>query len=321
MQCRNALLIGALTCASLCADNIAALQKPRTQPAGSPASDSAQAPSEEFARQLLAAAQANAKSASPVVRTKVWLELAKQCAADGDRSKERVLLGNAFAASLEIPPVQNNYHWVLQAETLRILINDFGPEPVEELLPQMDENIHGMAFDMLVARYVDDGNWDKAIDAVRRAPTTGWFPFVQTERLMAKLPPQRVADRALIFGMAYRICDGKHIAVSSLTTMIEKFWRDLSENQVVDTIPRIFKEALRAQAFPVLRKVNAYDDLKPKLLSILKALDPAKAEQWEGGEDTARAEARKACPMYTFQAQKIRNLQRPRLQHRRPKGM
>ena len=262
--------------------------------------DLAQNPTENFARKILADAGAQAPSASPAVRAKVWMELAKQCASDGDRSNERRLLGEAFQATLEIPPVHNNYYWVLQAETLRILIKDFGPDPIEELLPRMDENMRGMSFEMLLARYIDDSNWDKAIETVRRSPKSGWFPFMQVERLMAKLPSQRVADRGLVFGVAYRICDGKHVAVSSLATMIEKFWRDLPAEQVVDAIPRIFKEAMRAQMFPIKWANNAYDNLKTKLLPILKELDPAKAEQWERGEEAARAEARKAGPMMTI---------------------
>lgn len=275
------------------------------QPHGVPRStaaneDVAQNPSEDFARQMLAEARAQTRSASPAVRAKVWMELAKQCANDGDRSQERSLLGKAFQATLEIPPAHNNYYWVLQAETLRILMKDFGPDPIEELLPRMDENMRGMSFEMLLARYIDDGNWEKAIDTVRRSPKSGWFPFMQADRLMEKLPPQRVGDRALVFGVAYRICDGKHVAVSSLATMIEKFWRDLPAEEVVDAIPRILKEAMRAQMYPVMRPNQAYDNYKAKLLPILKQLDPPKAEQWERGEDAARVEARKAGPMITI---------------------
>ena len=88
--------------------------------------------------------------------------------------------------------------------------------------------------------------------------------------------------------------------------MIEKYWRDLPPEPMVDAIPRILKEALRAQAFPMLRIVKAdaqtgpYDNSKAKLLPILKQLDPAKAEQWVRGEDTARAQARKAGPFTTI---------------------
>jgi hypothetical protein len=262
--------------------------------------DAAQNPSADFARQMLADAGTQASSATPAVRAKVWMELAKQCANDGDRGRERSLLGDAFQATLEIPPAHNNYYWVLQAETLRMLLKDFGPDAVEGLLPRMDENMRGLSFDMLLGRYVDDGNWDKSIDTVRRSPKSGWFPFVQADRLMGKLPAQRVGDRAVVFSIAYRICDGKHVAVSSLATMIEKFWRDLPPEEVGDAIPRILKEAMRAQLHPIMRPNHAYDDYKAKLLPILKQLDSAKTEQWERGEEAAMAEARKAGPMMTI---------------------
>ena len=293
-ELRVATLVCSIAMQCLAADAIgvgAQANTPKTNAAGG------EIPSENFSRQLLADVQSQARSASAVVRAKVWLELAKQCARDGDKNKEKSFLADAFDAAQQIPPVHNNYHWVLQDETLRILLNDFGPANIEERLPRMDQNMRGMAIDMLLNRYVDDANWDKAIETVRRSPRDYWFPFMSAEKLMAKLPSQRAADRALIFGIAYRICDGKHVAVSSLTTMIEKYWRDLPREQVMDAIPRILKEALRTEAFPILRKSNAYDNAKPQLLAILKELDPAKAEQWERGEEAARQEARKAGPL------------------------
>lgn len=301
MPCCTTILAAALSVAIFWLGSSRALDNKETQwTAEAKGDDAALTPSQDFVRQMLADARTQAPSASPVVRAKVWMELAKQCANDGDRGQERKLLGDAFQATLEIPPVHNNYHWELQAETLRILIRDFGPDAIEELLPRMDESMRGMSFEMLLARYIDDENWGKAIDTVRRSPKTGWFPFMQAERLMAKLPPQRVADRAVVVGVPYRICDGKHVAVSSLASMIEKFWRDLPPEQVVDAIPRILKEAMRAQLHPIMRPSRAYDEAKAKLLPILKQLDSAKGEQWERGEETARAEAQKAGFMTTI---------------------
>ena len=301
LLCRYVLLIGTVACTNLWPGRLAYFENIAGQSSIIAKPQDDQSPSEDFARQILADAQAQAKTASPVVRAKIWLEFAKQCANDGDHTKERTFLNDAFEATLQIPPLHNNTYWVLQAEILRLLVKDFGPDPLEKLLPRMDENLQGLGVDMLLAQYVDNGDWDKAIETVRHSPKSGWFPFMQAERLMAKLPPQRVADRALIFGLAYQVCDGKHVAVSQLTSMIEKFWRDLPRVQVRDAIPRILKEALRTQTFPVLRKNNAYsnvyDDRKSTLLPILKQLDPARAEQWERGEEAARDEARKAGPM------------------------
>jgi hypothetical protein len=255
---------------------------------------------EVVARQMLAAAQEEAKSASAVVRAKVWMEVAKQFSADGKRPEERSLLRDAYMATLEIPPVHNNFYWVMQAEILRTMMKDLGPEPVEELLPRMDANMRGIAYDLLVTRYIDDGNWDRAVETVKRAPKNGWFPFTPALRLMGKLPPQRVADRRAIFDMAYQICDGKRVTVSSLSMMIEQFWRDLPREQVVEAIPRILKEAMRTDLFPVMRPVKVYDNSKSKLLPILKELDAAKAEEWERVEKAAWEEARRAGVLTTM---------------------
>jgi len=251
-------------------------------------------PDEAQARQMLAAARDEAKSASAVVRAKVWLELAKQLSEDGKKPEERALLRDAFAATLDIPPQHYNYYSVVQAEILRTMMKDLGPEPVEELLPQMEANMRGIAFDMLVNRYIDDQNWDRAVETMKRAPKNAWFPFAPALRLMGKLPPQRVADRVAIFELEYFVCDGKRTDVSGLSMTIEQFWRELPREQVVEAIPRILKEAMRAQLFPVMRPNKAYEDSKSKLLPILKELDPAQAEEWERGEKQAWEEARKA---------------------------
>ena len=298
---RYVFLIGTMACTNFGVGSVVLFENTGVQSATTTKHrDLALPASQSFAQQMLADAQVQAKSASPAVRGKVWLELAKQRASDGDRSKERTFLGDALQATLEIPPVHNNTYWVLQAEILRVLLKDFGPDPLQELLSRMDESTRGLTFDMLLARYIDDGSWEKAVDTARRSPKSGWFPFIQAERLMAKLPPQRVADRALIFGIAYQICDGKHVAVSQLAIMIEKFWHDLPREQVVNAIPHILREALRAQTFSILRPNNEYDERKSTLLPILKQLDAVKAEQWERGEERAREEARKAGPMMTI---------------------
>ena len=249
---------------------------------------------EVMARQMLAAAQEEAKSASAVVRAKVWMEAAKQFGHDGGKAEERALLGDAYSATLEIPPVHNNFHWVVQAEILRTLMNDFGPGPVEELLPRMDANMRGTAYDLLVSRYIDDGNWDRAVETLKSAPKSRWFPFAPAQRLMGKLPPQRVADRVAIFELEYFVCDGKRAAVSGLSTTIEQFWRELPRDQVVDAIPKILKESMRIELFPAMRPVKAYTNSESTLFPILKQLDPAKAKEWERGEKQAWEDARKA---------------------------
>lgn len=249
---------------------------------------------EAQARQMLAAARDEAKSASAVVRAKVWLELAKQLSADGKKTEEGSLLGDAFLATLEIPPQHYNYYWVVQAEILRTIMKDLGPQQIETLLPQLDANMRGIAIDLLVNRHIDDQNWDRALETVKRAPKNHWFPFAPALRLMGKLPPQRVADRVAIFELEYFVCDGKRAAVSGLSVTIEQFWRDLPRDQVVEAIPKILKEAMRTELFPAMRPNKAYDDSKSKLLPILKELDAAKAEEWERGEKQAWDDARKA---------------------------
>jgi hypothetical protein len=79
--------------------------------------------------------------------------------------------------------------------------------------------------------------------------------------------------------------------------MIELFWRELPREQVVELIPIMLEDAMRADLMPMkLRPQKSYETAKAKLLPILKELDPAKAEQWEKNEAQTLAEVRKEGP-------------------------
>lgn len=253
-------------------------------------------PLDDQAWQMLVEALKEAKTASPPVHAQVNLEFAKQLDQDNKRSDELVVLREAYLATLQGQSAPYNTIGWIQSDILRTMIKNLGPQPVEALLPQMDEATRGLGFDLLVTRYTADQNWDRALDAVKRAPADQWFPFGPAVALMKALPAQNVAARREIFAVAYAIYRKRRTSAGALEPMIEQFWRELPRDQVIELIPILLKEAIRGDIYFIKRPSNFYEKWKPKLLPILRELDPAKADQWEREEKQTFEEVRKAGP-------------------------
>src|SRR5271169_858620 len=256
-------------------------------------------PLDDQAWQMLVEALEEAKTASPPVRAKVGLEFAKQLDQDNKKNDEAVVLKDAFLATREGPPARYSTISWIQSDILRTMMKNLGPGPVEALLPRMDEAMRGLAFDLLVTRYTDDKNWDRALDAVKQAPADNWFPFGPAAALMKALPAANVAARREIFVVTYSIYERGGNSAASLEEMIDGFWRELPREQVVELIPEIFRNAIRTDAFPLKRPTHAYERSKSKLFPILRELDPAKADQWEREELKTIEEVRKAGASWT----------------------
>jgi len=279
----NGLLLGWLTVVAA-----AALPAQKNPPISVPLDDRAW--------QMLVEALEESKTASPAVRAQVGLEFSKQLDQDNKKSDELKVLREAYLATLPAQSAPyNTINWI-QSDILRTMMKNLGPEPVEELLPRMDEAQRGLAFDLLVTRYTADKNWDRAMDALRRAPADMWFPFFPAVTLMKALPPQNVAMRQEIFAIAYAIYKKGRTGVGSLEQMIELDWRELPREQVVELIPLLLRAAIRAEIYFIKRPPHAYEGLKAKLLPILRELDPAKADEWERDEKQTFEEVRKAGP-------------------------
>jgi len=256
-------------------------------------------PLDDQAWQMLVKALEEAKTSSPPVRAQVELEFAKQLDQDNKKSEEASLLRDAYLVTLQGDTNSYNTIGWIQSDILRSMIKNLGPELLEDLLPQMDEAMRGLTFDMLVTRYTGDQHWDRALDALRRAPHDNWFPFGPALALMKALPAQNVSARREIFAIAYSIYRKGNTSAGALELMIEQFWRELPREQVIELIPIILKDAIRGQIYFIKRPLHHYDDLKARLLPILRELDPASADRWEREEQQTFDEVRKAGPAWT----------------------
>ncbi len=251
---------------------------------------------DDRAWQMLVDAFEEAKTASPAVRAQVGLEFAKQLDQDAKKSDEVKVLREAYLATLAGEPRSFNTIGWIQSDILRTIMKNMGPPPLEELLPKMDEAQRGLAFDLLVSRYTADRDWNRAMDAVRRAPADIWFPFGPATSLMKALPAENVAARREIFKITYAIYKKGGTSAAALEPMIAGFWREMPREQVVEAIPVILREAVRGEIYFIKRPTHFYDKAKAELLPILGELDPAKADEWERNEQKTFEEIRQAGP-------------------------
>jgi hypothetical protein len=239
---------------------------------------------EHLGRRILAEALDEAKAAKPDVRAKIWLEAAKQLDQDKRQSEERAMLLDAYAATVEAKePEDSGIGW-LQSEILQTMMQKLGPEPIETLLPKLEQYPRALAFDLLVTRFTNDKNWDQAMQTLQAAPKDQWFPFAPATQLFAKLPQERSAERRTIFLTVFAICKAQGRGFAHLDGMIEQSWRELPREEVADAIPRILREAIFGDSHPIKWRTNFYQQEKPKLLPIWKELEPAKEAEWEANE-------------------------------------
>ena len=243
----------------------------------------------QWGRKILATALDEANTMSPAVKAQVWLEVAGQLEDDHKTAEERALLKDACMATLEGSPMSYNALWWIQSDILRTMMKNLGPRAVEEMVPGLDGQMRGLAYDLLVTQYTSDRDWASAMQTLRNAPKDQWFPFFPTTQLMNKLPAEHVRDRQEIWAVIYSICQGKRWR----SEPIEKFWKELPREQVLETIPWLLRNAMVGDTHPIMRPVYAYQREKPKLFPIWKELDPAAAEQWEQNEAAHWEEAKK----------------------------
>jgi hypothetical protein len=169
------------------------------------------------------------------------------------------------------------------------MMTNLGPQAEEEILPRLDGQMRGLAYDLLVTRYTSDGNWASAMQSLRNAPRDEWFPFFPATELMRKLPKERASERLEIWAIVYSICEGK----GWRRQPIEQFWKELPRAQVLESIPWLLRSAMFADTHPTMRPVYAYRAQKLKLFPIWKELDSTAADDWERNEAAHWEEARR----------------------------
>jgi hypothetical protein len=242
-------------------------------------------PEQALAREILSTVESEAASTSPDVRAYVWMRYATGLT---DQDQQRKLLQGAFLATLEITVEHDDTRGPLQNEILRAMVEHIPPAAMEEMIPRAEGYSRFMMRELLVRRFAEDRNFDRALTLLQGAPDQRMYPYQAALFLMDKLPPARAASRRTILAQAVEIASRSEY-YSEVEPMLVKYWRDLPRDQVLTVIARIFERARLQDACPILRPTNAYSYYVDQFLPVLQDLDPAQAEQLSHAREQARA--------------------------------
>lgn len=162
-----------------------------------------------------------------------------------DAQKARGLLREAFTASLEIHD-DDDTKSRLQQEIFRTLL-PLSQDDVEELLPQAEISVRTPITEVIVGRYAEKKQFDKAIDLVNQLTSVDEFPYGCGRRLMDVMPPEMIAEKQALFTQAvssYQNHEHKAITIGdSFTNLVVRVGSAMPPKLALQAIDNILSQA------------------------------------------------------------------------------
>ena len=204
-------------------------------------------PDQILANQTLESAESQARGLEAPMRSYSLLQIAEAFAAS-DPAKARGLLQDSFSASLAIqddPFAKENLQLDIFRALLPISLSD-----VEERLVQAEPRPRRQSSDIIIARYIEKKQFDKAFDLVQLVTSLDEFPYLAAGRLLDALPAEMNAEKQTLFGSAvasYRAHEHKGafgtVGESSLTGLVVRFGDSMPPKLALEAIDEILSQA------------------------------------------------------------------------------
>jgi len=198
---------------------------------------------QKLALQLLEASEATSRGFEPPMRSFLLMNVAQALTAL-DQVRARSLLRDAFTASLEIHD-DDDTKGRLQQEVLRSLL-PLSQAEVEELLPQAEMSVRKPITDIIVGRYAEKKQFDKAFDLVNQISALDEFPYGSAAKLIEAMPPEMMAEKQGLFSQALssfktheRKANKITIGGNSFTDLVVKFGLAMPPKMVLAAIDEI----------------------------------------------------------------------------------
>jgi tetratricopeptide (TPR) repeat protein len=162
-----------------------------------------------------------------------------------DAARARSLLGDAFRASLEIQ--DDDYTKArVQEEIFRTLL-PLSQENVEELLPQAEMKVRKPITDIIVGRYAEKKQFDKALELVNQIAAVDEFPYGSAVRLMDAMPHEMAAEKQTLFTQAvasYRDHEHRDIKIGpdTFTGMVVRVAPSMPPKLVLQGVDEILSQ-------------------------------------------------------------------------------
>jgi hypothetical protein len=192
----------------------------------------------------------------------------------------------------DMPQVCDLKGW-LQRKILTEIVHRT-PDKVEDLLPAAEPGVREDILTVLIDQYAQQGDLDRARKLLNQFADDYRYPYGAASRVMELLPVEKAADRLAIFIQASRNFH-QHSGTSKpqfedFTTMVVRFWQQVSPPLVMDAIDAILEQAQNADGFGsdvnisvsakagVVQFANSYQYRLFEVLPIIQQLDPSRAE-------------------------------------------
>jgi hypothetical protein len=209
-----------------------------------------------------------------------------------DPAKARSLLRDSFTASLSIQDDDDTKN-TMQEEIFRTLL-PLSQSDVEELLPQAEMKVRTPVSEIIVSRYGEKKQFDKALELINQLSSQDEFPYGSGVKLMEAMPPEMAAEKQTLFTQAissYKNHEhsGLTMGEESLTYMVTRFGLSMPPKLVIQAIEEILSQARanteQSNALTVAGSggsasfTSAYQFQLFALLPLLQQLDESRAKQ------------------------------------------
>src|SRR5262249_23373062 len=246
---------------------------------------------QKLAVQLLETSEAASRGFEAPMRSYSLLQVASSFVTL-DQPKARGLFRDAFTASRGIqddPGIKTQ----LQQEILRALLT-LSQEDVEELLPQAEMSVRKTVSEIIVGRYAEHKQFDKAMELINQLNSLGEFPYGGAARIMDAMPPEMIADKQALFSQAlnsYKNHEhpGVTVGENTFTNLVVRFGSSMPPKLTLMAVDEILGQTKTSAdrnddisiAGPggVASFANAYQFQLFALLPILRKLDEGRAKQ------------------------------------------
>jgi hypothetical protein len=201
---------------------------------------------QKLALQLLEMSEAASRGFEAPMRTYGLLQAASSLTGL-DAARARSLLRDAFTASLEIHD-DDDTKSRMQQEIFRTLL-PLSQEDVEELLPQADMRVRKPTTDIIVGRYAEKKQFDKALELINQISALDEFPYGSAAKLMEAMPAEMMADKQDLFSQALSSFKSHErqpnlisLGDNSLTGLVVKFGATMPPKMVLAAIDEILSQ-------------------------------------------------------------------------------
>ncbi|HKF22890.1 MAG TPA: hypothetical protein VKE93_15065 [Candidatus Angelobacter sp.] len=206
---------------------------------------------QKLALQLLETSEAASRGFEAPMRSFSLMNVA-QSMATTDQARARTLLNDAFRATLEIHD-DDDTKARIQEEIFRTLL-PLSQEDVEELLPQAEMRVRKPITDIIVARYAEKKQFDKALDLINQINAVDEFPYGSAAKVMEAMPPEMTAEKQSLFSQAVASFKSHEhyqpglirLGNNTLTDLVVKFGATMPPKLVLAAIDEILAQGKAA---------------------------------------------------------------------------